>query len=70
MENLSFEKIKIRLGKLKYRKYIIGIMIGVAAGYLYFFFVGCKTGSCPITGHSYSSSLAGGFMGYLIAGMI
>jgi hypothetical protein len=45
-------------------------MIGVAAGYLYFFFVGCKTGSCPITGHSYSSSLAGGFMGYLIAGMI
>lgn len=70
MKNLNYEKIKTWLGQLSYRRYILGILIGGAAGYLYFFFVGCKTGSCPITGHSYSSSIAGSLMGYLIAGMI
>jgi acid phosphatase family membrane protein YuiD len=69
MKNFTFEKIRTWLGQLRYRKYVIGIIIGVAAGYLYFFFVGCKTGSCPITGHSYSASMAGGLMGYLAAGM-
>jgi hypothetical protein len=70
MKNLTFEKIRIWLGQLKYRKYILGIIIGGVAGYLYFFFVGCNTGSCPITSHSYSSAFAGGLMGYLVAGMI
>jgi hypothetical protein len=70
MKNFTFKKIGTWLGQLRYRKYILGIIIGGVAGYLYFLFVGCKTGSCPITGHSYSASMAGGLMGYLVAGMI
>ena len=43
-----------------------GILIGGTAGFLYYHFVGCSTGSCPITSHSYTMILFGGLLGYLI----
>ncbi len=67
MKNLINEKIKNILSGVKFRKIIPGILIGGMAGFLFYYFVGCKTGSCPITGHSYSSIMAGGLMGYLIS---
>lgn len=49
-------------------KYVIGIALGAAAGFLYYRYVGCATGSCPITSHPVSSILYGSALGMLIAG--
>jgi hypothetical protein len=48
-----------------YLKLIIGALLGSAAGFAYYYFVGCSSGSCPITSHWYSSTLYG-----LVAGII
>jgi hypothetical protein len=42
----------------------LGIVIGGIAGYLYYHFVGCASGSCAITGNPYMSAIAGGFLGF------
>jgi hypothetical protein len=49
-----------------FRKPFIGIVIGGIAGYLYYHFVGCASGSCAITSNPYLSIIGGGFLGYFI----
>ncbi len=44
----------------------LGIVAGGAAGFLYYHFVGCSSGSCFITSHSYTTIIFGGLFGYLI----
>lgn len=44
-------------------KPIIGVTTGALIGFLYYYFVGCKSGSCPITSSAWSTILIGGFMG-------
>ncbi|MDD3743694.1 MAG: DUF6132 family protein [Lentimicrobiaceae bacterium] len=40
--------------------------MGMLGGYLYYFYVGCTSGSCAITSNPYMSMLWGAAMGYLI----
>ncbi len=47
---------------------IIGIIIGAIAGFALYRFVGCSTGTCPITGNPYISTLYGAVMGVLASG--
>jgi hypothetical protein len=47
----------------------IGTVLGGVAGFLYYHFVGCASGTCPITSHPVSSIILGGIMGYLITGI-
>ena len=49
----------------KYGKYILGILLGAAAGYLYWQQVGCASGTCAITSKPLNSTLYGAIMGYL-----
>lgn len=51
-------------------KYVIGGLVGLVAGYLYYRLVGCVTGSCPITANPYSSSVYGLVLGLLVAGIV
>lgn len=44
----------------------LGLVIGAAGGYLYWYFVGCTSGSCAITSSPVNSSLYGGLMGFLL----
>ena len=44
----------------------VGILIGGAAGYAYYRFVGCRTGACPLTGNPYISTAYGAMMGLLV----
>lgn len=48
---------------------IIGIVIGIIAGYLYYLKVGCTSGSCPITSSPWMSMLWGSVIGYLLGDM-
>lgn len=48
----------------------IGVLIGLMAGYAYYFYVGCASGSCAITSKPVNSTLYGGLMGGLLFNMI
>lgn len=45
---------------------IVGALIGALLGYLYYHFIGCNSGSCPITSNPYISVIWGAVMGYLL----
>ena len=49
----------------KYRILLTIILLGMTGGYIYWRFVGCSSGTCPITSHWYSSVAVGGVFGYL-----
>jgi hypothetical protein len=51
----------------KYLRIALGVVLGGAAGFAWYYFVGCRTGSCPITGNPYISSVYGSVIGLLIA---
>jgi hypothetical protein len=48
---------------------LIGIVLGGIAGWLYWNFVGCSSGTCAITSKPINSTLYGALMGYLVAGV-
>jgi len=56
----------MRLHK-KYIWILAGIIIGSIAGYAYWHFVGCTSGTCAITSVWYRSTLYGSIMGGLLA---
>lgn len=45
---------------------LIGIVIGAMAGYLYYYYVGCASGTCAITSKPLNSTLYGAMMGGLL----
>jgi hypothetical protein len=45
---------------------ITGSLLGSMGGFAYFYFVGCASGTCPITSNPYISVLYGALMGYLL----
>ena len=44
-------------------KTLIGAAVGAAFGYAMYRFVGCKTGTCPITASPWTSMLVWGIVG-------
>lgn len=52
----------------KYRKQVLGILIGAVLGYCYYFFVGCKSGSCLISSNPFVSVPYGALLGFLFVG--
>jgi LytS/YehU family sensor histidine kinase len=47
----------------------IGVLLGLIAGYAYYYYVGCASGSCAITSKPLNSTLYGGLMGGLLFNM-
>lgn len=45
---------------------VIGVLLGGAAGYLYYAEIGCLSGTCPITSKPLNSTLYGGVVGGLL----
>lgn len=45
---------------------IIAVPLGALAGFLYWKFVGCNSGSCAITSNPYNSTIYGAAMGGLL----
>ena len=44
----------------------LGVIIGGTAGFLYYSFIGCSSGSCGITSNPLMSTLFGSMLGLLI----
>ena len=45
------------------RMIVLGVFVGAFAGYLYWRFIGCSSGTCAITAVWWRSTLYGAFMG-------
>jgi hypothetical protein len=48
---------------------IAGIITGSIGGYLYYHYVGCASGTCPITSRPINSTLYGAVLGGLLFSM-
>lgn len=49
----------------KYKLQIIVTFIGALLGYLYWYKIGCQSGTCPITSVWYNTAIYGSILGYL-----
>lgn len=52
---------------IQYRVLLAGAILGAIAGYAYYYFIGCASGTCAITSKPVNSSLYGALMGALLA---
>lgn len=56
--------------KIDYKKitrFILPVSVGAVLGYAYYYFIGCNTGSCPITSNPYTTTGYGAFLGIIWA---
>lgn len=57
----------MKISKQFILKRVLPIVAGAGLGFAYYYFIGCRTGTCPITGNPYISSLYGAFVGLILA---
>ena len=53
----------------KYMLTIVGIIIGAAGGFAYYYFVGCASGTCSISSSPINSTMYGALLGGLFLNM-
>jgi xanthine/uracil permease len=54
---------------IKYKKWLLasaGILVGGIAGWAFWYYIGCESGTCPITSNPYRSMAYGAIMGLLL----
>lgn len=49
----------------EYKWKLVGLLIGAGAGFAYWYFIGCTSGTCPIQSHWHTSTLYGGLIGFV-----
>lgn len=59
---LESEKFKVFI---KWSKRVLPVLIGATGGYLYYYYIGCNNGSCPISSNPFISTAYGAFAGFL-----
>ena len=52
---------------IKLVKRILPVFIGALLGYAYYHFIGCNSGTCPITSNPYISTVYGAVIGMVFA---
>lgn len=60
------QQIKNKIFRKNFLFPFTGILLGIAGGYLYYHFVGCRNGTCAITSNPWLTMLWGAAVGYLI----
>jgi hypothetical protein len=65
MEDPLYESIKEHL-KNPIIKRIAASLAGAVVGFAYYYYIGCASGTCPITGNPYISTVYGAVLGYLL----
>ena len=46
---------------------VIGVVLGGGLGFAYYKFIGCPSGTCPLTSNPYISSIYGAVLGFIVA---
>ncbi len=49
-----------------YKWKLTGVAIGSLAGFAYWYFIGCNSGTCPIQSNWHTSTLYGALVGYIL----
>jgi hypothetical protein len=62
--------VKERIKASFQTRHIIGLIAGGIGGFLYYYFVGCQTGTCGLKSNPFYNIVLGLLLGYLIADMI
>jgi hypothetical protein len=52
-------KIWNKIKKQKTVHIVLGALVGAGLGYAYYYFIGCNSGTCPITSNPYTSVIYG-----------
>lgn len=60
-----FKKALTYINERKPLKYLLGAGIGAGIGFLYYYFIGCNTGTCPLTSKPFNSMMIGAIMGFI-----
>jgi hypothetical protein len=64
---VSLQKKFVMVEFLKtYKWKVAGIIIGATAGFAYWYYIGCTSGTCPIQSNWHTSTLYGGLVGYIL----
>lgn len=50
-----------------YFKLVISTIIGALCGYCYYYFIGCNTGSCPLTSNWHITTIYGAVIGLILS---
>ena len=58
--------LKTEINKIDLQKLLIGVLIGAIGGFAYYYFIGCSSGSCPITSNPYLMTVYGVFFGAVL----
>ena len=64
-ENSKFKLLWQKLAENKYYRALFGAIIGTVAGLLYWNFIGCTGGTCPLTSNPYKTVILFAFLGVL-----
>lgn len=57
----------MKLDKAFLLKRVVPVFAGALLGYAYYYFIGCTSGSCPITSNPWISTIYGGVAGFIIS---
>jgi uncharacterized membrane protein YedE/YeeE len=55
------------LKKYRWLRVSLAGVLGALVGFGYYYFIGCRTGSCPISGNPYVSTIYGLLLGFLFS---
>lgn len=63
---MDMEKLIQTIKSFLNLRLLIGVVLGAIAGYSYYYFVGCASGTCAITSNPVNSTLYGVLFGALL----
>jgi hypothetical protein len=47
---------------------VLAVFVGSVGGFAYYHFIGCSSGTCPITSNPYISTAYGALLGFVLTG--